>query len=129
MFNFNPESSHAWLDAVDRHRRGHAGALAAMIRSGRPVPDSLREYIADVVGRSRGPRGRPAKELTGKDIYKGRAIYGRFHQLRRAILHPDGLRVAATYADALTKVAREFGTSETEVAHIIRKPMDDGPEK
>lgn len=130
MFRFNPDSPHAWLDAVDRHRQGQPDALASMIRGGKPMPDSVREYVADAVARAPRPKGRPAKVLAAKDIYRAHRIYGRFHQLRTDKVLLDDTRIdAATYAETVTTLAEEFGVNETDVARIVRPSKGDGPEK
>jgi hypothetical protein len=65
MFRFNPDAPLAWSDAINRHQRGGDGqALASMIRSGRPMPDQTRDYIADIASRgAKRRRGRPSKVL------------------------------------------------------------------
>lgn len=123
MFRFNPKAWTAWGEAVASHKRGDGEPLGVMIRSGDPMPDDAREYVAATVERAATrPKGRPKKQLDADAIYRVRAIYGHFHALRN--LRNAG-EARKTYDEAKRATAREFNVSETEVARIVRLPDDD----
>ncbi len=124
MFRFNPDDPNAWADAISRHQRGGDGeSLATMIRSGQSMPDTAREYVAQVIGRkAKRPIGRPKKhqavtiEQYAKHIFKVRRVVSEFHSLKAQGMSHD---------EAKEVLAKKHGTNQTYIGDWVRKPDPD----
>jgi hypothetical protein len=111
-----------WTRAIAQWKHGNPSRLEAKMRSGEPVPDGARPFLADVVaGKAKKIRGRKVvhKPLSELDFFTEYGIREHFkwalvsEQLRE---DPDP---GTPTERALARCAEKFGKSEDQISKIV----------